>query len=64
MLIRYLMKVRLWTDAFGMLTKRISTSVKHNPKHAVSNPESVIGKHSDASSVGPSLIWSRKPSKS
>ena len=27
-----------------MLTKRISVSIKHNPKRAESNPESMIGK--------------------
>ena len=58
------MKVQLWIDAFGMLTKRISMNVKHNLKHAESNLERGIGKHSDAFLVGPPSIWSRKPSKS
>ena len=49
MLMRYWMKVWLWIDAFSMLTKRISMSVRHNPKHAESNPESMIGKPSDVS---------------
>ena len=61
---RYLMKAQLWIDAFGMSTKQISMSVKHNPKHAESNLESVIGKTSDISLVGPPSTWSRKPSKS
>ena len=52
------LKVRWWIDAFGMLTKRISTSVKHNPKRAESNPESVIGKLSYISLVGPPSIRS------
>ena len=61
---QYLMKVRLWIDAFGMLTKRISMSVKHNLKYTESNLESVIGKPPGVSLVGPPLIWLRKPSRS
>ena len=30
---QYWMKVRLWIDVFGMLTKRISMDVKHNQMH-------------------------------
>ena len=56
------MKVQLWIDVFGMLTKRISMDVKHNQMHGKSNPERVIGKPADVSLVGPLLIWLRKPS--
>ena len=49
----YWMKVRLWIDTSGMLTKRISMNIKHNQKHAESSPESVIGKLSNISLVGP-----------
>ena len=57
------MKVQLWIDVFGMLTKQISMNVKHNLKHDESSLESVIGKPSDVSLVGPLLIWLREPFK-
>ena len=50
------MKVQLWIDAFGMLTRWISMNVKHNLKHDESSPESMIGKPFNISLVGPLSI--------
>ena len=55
------MKVQLWIDAFGMLTRWISMNVRHNLKHDESSLESMIGKPSDVSLVGPLSIWLREP---
>ena len=45
----------------GMLTKQISMNVKQNQMHGKLKLESVIGKPSDVSLVGPLSIWLVEP---
>ena len=55
------MKDQSWIDACGMLTRRISMNIRHNLKYDESSLESMIGKPSNVSLVGPLPIWLREP---